>query len=97
MLDTDDEISSAVRAILDARPTFRVGDRVRVRLSGECPMAADWVHGQDNRIGTITMLFEQTYGESTSDKHDVHVMLAQDSEGRIESGWFTPTELEPLQ
>jgi hypothetical protein len=74
MLDTDDEISSAVQAILDARPTFKVGDRVRTRLDGECqvlgepnsPLALAGAKGhvpdEDGRLGTVDLVHVSPVG-----------------------------------
>jgi hypothetical protein len=96
MLDIDDEISSAVQAILDARPTFRVGDQVRIRLEGECRVTAGSTHGHDGEAGTVALLYAELHGEEIYDGHGVFVAFRGDAEGRTEGGWFALTELEPL-
>jgi hypothetical protein len=89
------EVGRAVAAIMAARPTFVVGDRVRV-LVGECNLQGDWAHGGQGDTGTVGMVFWETFKARTSDGHEVHVWVPQDAEGRVQSGWYAPTELEKI-
>lgn len=109
MLDTDDQqISSAVQSILDARPTYRVGDRVRVRLSGECVRA--WggytVFGEKKLRVKTHGHYEALHGRCgvidlvNGDDHPYRVVfdrpLRLDARYQLVRGLFAATELELL-
>lgn len=104
------EIAAAVATIMAARPTFKVGDRVRVRLDGECcAVYRSWsgvghppVH--DGQAGTVVAsppTYQLEYPpDETLRTHPITVRFDHwiTVEGRTFSGsWFAPTELERIE
>lgn len=79
----------------------KVGDRVRILLSAECPWA--WCkHYPDGTEGVVAILSEDLIGHfevepaSPEDGHRVFVIVGTDADGRNDCGWYAVAELEPL-
>ena len=86
--------------MMDAEPRFwepyrfEVGQRVRTRVSPECP--SEWCRAHGDKDGTVMMT--DILGDLPSDGHRFFVGIVQREDGAwTEAGWFAAIELEPLQ
>lgn len=98
-------IEQAIAEIMAARQTFRVGDRVRVRLNGECQ--APWTStvpghddAEDGMVGRVVHMPSHLRTNPDVESHSVGV--AFDGPGIVIDGawwWgsaYAPEELELL-
>lgn len=90
-------IDEAVAAIMAARPTFKVGDRVRVLSRPECYYCREFGADEEGLIGIVDRT-EHTrlhHGDPDYLRHHIWVTLETEVAG-CDLSHFAPTELELL-
>lgn len=85
-------------------PPLRVGDRVRVRLSGECPGWSACAHechthphlAPNGSVGTVA---DAVHGDDRNERtfRDGHYYLLRADDEQHLDDWFAPIELERLR